>query len=90
MWKECSCHEKDQEKGSGTFFHSALDSGFSPLHYVSLGPLLLFLGKFLIFRKKNTYLMFKKKRSRDFPGGPVVKTPLFHCRGHGFDPWLGI
>ena len=25
----------------------------------------------------------------DFPGGPVVKTPCFHCRGHGFDPWLG-
>ena len=26
---------------------------------------------------------------QDFPGGPVVKTPCFHCRGHGFDPWLG-
>ena len=25
----------------------------------------------------------------DFPGGPEVKTPRFHCRGHGFDPWLG-
>ena len=25
----------------------------------------------------------------DFPGGPVVKTLRFHCRGHGFDPWLG-
>ena len=22
----------------------------------------------------------------DFPGGPVVKTPCFHCGGHGFDP----
>ena len=21
-----------------------------------------------------------------FPGGPVVKTLCFHCRGHGFDP----
>ena len=21
---------------------------------------------------------------RDFPGSPVVKTPSFHCRGHGF------
>ena len=19
----------------------------------------------------------------------MVKTPCFHCRGHGFDPWLG-
>ena len=26
---------------------------------------------------------------RDVPGGPVVKTPCFHCRGHGFDPWSG-
>ena len=24
----------------------------------------------------------------DFPGGPVVKTPRFHYRGHRFDPWL--
>ena len=23
----------------------------------------------------------------DFPGGPVVKTPHFHFRGHEFDPW---
>ena len=22
---------------------------------------------------------------RDFLGSPVVKTPCFHCRGHGFD-----
>ena len=26
---------------------------------------------------------------RDFPGGPVVKTPRVHCRGHGFNPWSG-
>ena len=26
---------------------------------------------------------------RDFPGGPVVKTLHFHCRGCGFDPWSG-
>ena len=25
----------------------------------------------------------------DFPGGPVVKTPRFHCRGRRFDPWWG-
>ena len=24
----------------------------------------------------------------DFPGGPVVKTPCFHCSGHSLDPWL--
>ena len=26
---------------------------------------------------------------RDFPGGPVIKTLFFHCRGQGFDPWSG-
>ena len=25
----------------------------------------------------------------EFPGSPVIRTPLFHCRGHGFDPLLG-
>ena len=25
--------------------------------------------------------------ARDFPGGLIVKTPAFHCRGHRFDPW---
>ena len=31
---------------------------------------------------------FERSR-RDFPGGLVVKTPHFQCRGHGFNPWLG-
>ena len=26
---------------------------------------------------------------REFPLGPVVETPLCHCRGHRFNPWLG-
>ena len=25
-----------------------------------------------------------KKKKKDFPGGPVVKAPHFHCRGCGF------
>lgn len=24
---------------------------------------------------------------RDFPGGPLIKTPRFHCREPGFNPW---
>ena len=27
--------------------------------------------------------------NKGIPGGPVVKTPHFHCRGRGFDPWSG-
>ena len=26
---------------------------------------------------------------RDFPGGPVGKTPRSQCRGPRFDPWSG-
>ena len=26
--------------------------------------------------------------SEDFPGGLVVKTPSFLCKGCRFDPWL--
>ena len=25
----------------------------------------------------------------DLPGSPVVRTPCFHCRQNGFDPWSG-
>ena len=27
-----------------------------------------------------------KEHWRDFSGGPVALC--FHCRGHGFDPWV--
>ena len=30
-----------------------------------------------------------KDSSRNLPGGPVVNLLCFHCRGHGFNPWLG-
>ena len=30
-----------------------------------------------------------RRRQRDFPGGPVVKTPCSQCRGPRFDPWSG-
>ena len=30
-----------------------------------------------------------KGKRWDFPGSPIVRTPCFHCRGHGFDPWSG-
>ena len=26
---------------------------------------------------------------REFPGGPLVRTPCFHCQGPGFNPWSG-
>ena len=30
-----------------------------------------------------------KKSTREFPGGPVVRTQRSHYRGPGFDPWSG-
>lgn len=38
----------------------------------------------------QTWLKKKKIFLREFPGDLVVKikTPCFHWRGHGFDPWL--
>ena len=35
------------------------------------------------------YFHLKVHSLRDFFGSPVVKTPHFHCRGHGFSLWLG-
>ena len=47
------------------------------------------------FRKINfegtqiNYLLTNlfEKVFQDFSRGLVVKTPCFHCRGSGFDPW---
>lgn len=30
-----------------------------------------------------------KTYSSKFPGGPVVRTARFHCRGHRLNSWLG-
>ena len=30
-----------------------------------------------------------KGEMREFPSGPSVGTPSFHCRGHRFGPWVG-
>ena len=39
----------------------------------------------------NSWLKKKKKKQtfRDFPAGPVAKTPLSQCRGSRFVPWSG-
>ena len=37
----------------------------------------------------KTKSISSKIRNKDFPGGSVVKTPCFQCKGHGFDLWSG-
>lgn len=33
--------------------------------------------------------IFKSSPTGEFPGGPEVRTPCFHCCGPRFNPWLG-
>ena len=42
-----------------------------------------------MWRQQCLELLAKRIWFMDFPGGPMVKTPHFHCRGHRFDPWSG-
>ena len=37
----------------------------------------------------GAWFVFEKWVLGDFPGGPAVSTWCSHCRGPGFDPWLG-
>ena len=41
-----------------------------------------------ILQNSNLFVIFQNTL-RDFPGSPVLRTSHFHCRRHGFDPWLG-
>ena len=42
-----------------------------------------------LFLQQTPVEAFKRARFWEFPGGPVVKTLRFHCRGRGFNPWSG-
>ena len=46
-------------------------------------PVVVFFPCLLIFRGD----CLLKKEWWEFPGDPVITTPCFHCRGHGFNPW---
>ena len=45
------------------------------------------LEQYLETALKDAFLKFMSHR--DFPGGPVGKTPQSQCRGPRFDPWSG-
>ena len=34
-------------------------------------------------------IALKNDLLRKFPGGPIVRTPCFHCQGHRFSPLWG-
>ena len=64
-------------------------------HPVSVPPPLLPLTRSshpgLLWRmiRKNSEEHQKAQRSREFPGGPVVRIPRSNCQGHRFNPWSG-
>ena len=41
---------------------------------------------YLGWHSELTHLSKKADGPWGFPGGPVVRTPVVHCRGHGLDP----
>ena len=47
------------------------------------------MKKIFILWNWDHFFLDKKRNIGDFPCGPVVKTPSFHCRGCTFNPWLG-
>ena len=49
------------------------------------------LAKMILRKNKVEGFMLSdfKTYYREFPGGPVARTPRFHCRGPVFDPWSG-
>ena len=52
-------------------------------------PIANILSHLLDFYLYISPLHYLKVTKGDFPGGPVVKTPCFQCRGCRFDPRLG-
>ena len=32
-------------------------------------------------------VVIKNTKAQELPGGPVVRSLLFHCRGQRFNPW---
>ena len=60
----------------------------SPFYLLRLSSFPFVSSVFVIAHCSNI-VMTALKLLWEFPGGPVVRTPCFHCRGHRFDPWSG-
>lgn len=49
-----------------------------------------FFPRMEIFLYHHIMSLFNYYRCKDFRGILVVKTPCFHCKGHGFGLWLRL
>ena len=47
------------------------------------------MKKILLKRKCSSEVANMIIHLREFPDGPVVSTPCFHCLEPGFNPWSG-
>ena len=69
--------------------YQVMGSGYKPMQFASMVLTAAPDHKASLRRKESWYnvhvISFKKFIFRDFPGHPVVKIPLSHCKGHGFD-----
>ena len=45
--------------------------------------------KYKVMETVQEEVFVKMVAVQDLPGGPTVWTSLCHCRGTGFEPWLG-
>ena len=41
-------------------------------------------------KRKREKAQITKIRNEGVLSSPMVRTSCFHCRGHRFDPWMGI
>ena len=60
--------------------------------WLALADKSLFPGEFGTETKRFWLSLSKRSYEMgagDSPGGPVIKTPCFHCRGYRFHSWLG-
>ena len=46
-------------------------------------------NKFFLSYSKKGPGGSSRKKTREFPGGPVVRNPCFHCSRHSFSGCLG-
>ena len=95
--KWCALFRKDGEKGKTHFMNTSRWAGGS----LPAAPTLLFCfwtmgicSLFTHFKRKQWCRTWASRsaiqeKARDFPDGPLVRTPCSHCRGHRFDSWFG-
>ena len=80
---------KSSRSSDGKLAPNWYQPGFSGLTVISLSNSTNQHTKWSFLTASVTCTEPEMKNVWGFPGGPVVKTPQFQCRGHGCDPQSG-